>query len=427
MSLETKPMRILILSSFYPPLERGGYEQMAFEVVQGLMQDGHHVNVLTSRYGVNGNPPTETGVRRTLHLQADVNYYSLKDFFLRRGAQERDNARELRRAIDDFKPDVIFIWNMWDLSRNLPYWAERWLPGRTAYYISATWPSDTDIHIEYWNLRARRRATEWLKRPLRALALGQLRREGYPPKLQFEHAVCVSRFVHNTCASAGQLPPTAGVLYTGIDPEPFLRHAVNFDAPPSDRLRLVYTGALVSIKGVHTAIEALGLLKQRGLVDRVQLTLIGSGHPDYEALLHNLIARYNIAQHVHFAGRVERSEIAQRLSEHDVFLFTSSGPEALARSVMEAMAAGLLVIGAETGGQVEMFEDGRNSLTFKAEDAVGLANQIERVLLDPALRVQLARAGQQTILTRFTLKRMVNDVEAWLQQIQHENTASQSV
>ena len=102
------------------------------------------------------------------------------------------------------------------------------------------------------------------------------------------------------------------------------------------------------------------------------------------------------------------------LRQYDVFLFTSTGPEAMARTVMEAMAAGLLVIGSEVGGQVEMLVNEENSLTFQAEDAEALARHIERVLRDPALLSRLAQAGQQMILERFTLQRMADDMETWL-------------
>jgi glycosyltransferase involved in cell wall biosynthesis len=89
----------------------------------------------------------------------------------------------------------------------------------------------------------------------------------------------------------------------------------------------------------------------------------------------------------------------------------------MARSVMEAMAAGLLVIGSEVGGQVEMLLNGQNALTFQAEDAIGLSNHIIRVLDDPALRLRLAQTGQQMVLERFTLKRMVDELEQWFQSI----------
>ena len=351
-------MRLLFLSNLYPPLELGGFEQWCHEVALRLRQRGHTVHVLTSRYGLDGTLLLEQDVIRTLYLQADVHHYRPLDFFLRRAHQERSNRRELRRAVSQLDPDLVVVWGMWDLSRNLPHWAEQWMPGRTAYYISSTWPVEADIHEEYWQLSAGHRITEVIWRQVRALALWQLRRTGYPPKLRFKHAVCCSQFVRNTIVQAGVVPASAGVLFGGIDPEPFA-HDVSDDVWTPDRpLRLLYFGMLIHQKGVHTAVEALGLLKQRGLVDRVELTVLGSGHPDYEASLRSMVAHLGISDRVHFVGRVPRDEVPSWLKRFDVFLFTSSGPEAMARTVMEAMAAGLLVIGSEAGGQVEMLAAG---------------------------------------------------------------------
>jgi glycogen synthase len=421
-------MHLLFLSTFYPPYELGGLDQLCQEVSEGLKRRGHHVTVLTSRYGTDEHSNDEVDVLRQLHLQAGLNYYRPIDFFLKWRQWEQHNAQALRAAIACNLPDLLVVWNMWNLSRNLPHWAETWLPQRVAYYVSSTWLVETDAHLAYWQLPARRALAEQLyKRPLRALALAELRRENYPPRLQLEHVMCVSRYIRDTLRQAKALPRDAGVLYNGIAPEPFLRHARRTEWDTPDRLRLLYFGALLEIKGVHTAVEALGILKGRGLADRIDLTLIGSGHPDYEARLHALVDQYGLQNSVHFAGRVARDKVPECLAHYDVYLFTSCGPEALARTVMEAMAAGLLVIGAETGGQVEMFVNGENSLTFKPEDAGELADQIERALDDPALRRRLAQAGQHTVLERFTLERMIDDTEAWLEQILHENTAPQPV
>jgi len=81
---------------------------------------------------------------------------------------------------------------------------------------------------------------------------------------------------------------------------------------------------------------------------------------------------------------------------------------------MEAMAAGLLVIGTEVGGQTEMLAHDQNSLTFNAEDAECLANHISRVRQDPQLKTRLAKAGQRMVLERFTLDRMISEIEQLL-------------
>ena len=415
-------MRILFLSNFYPPYELGGYEQWCQEIAQGLKERGHDVHILTSHHGV--QPTTNghtTDVSRVLHLQSDINYYHPTSFFLKRASQEEDNIHTLKKIIDQFQPDVLLVWGMWNLSLNLAYEGERLMPGRVAYFISSYWPMDEDPHSIYWQLPANRTVTELVKRPFRSIALSQLQKEGYPPPLKFEHAVCCSHYVRDTLVEGGNLPSEAGVLYGGSDPEPFLRHRVKQQASQDEPLRLLYFGRLIHDKGVHTAIEALGLLEARGQLNKVALTILGSGHPEYEAKLHNMVDQLGIGKQVHFAGRVSREEIPAWLGRFEVYLFTSIWPEPMARSVMEAMAAGLMVIGSEVGGQIEMLDHEQNALTFQAEDATGLADQITRIIDEPSLIPQLAQAGQQMALEKFTLKRMTDDIETFLSQVVQAN------
>ncbi len=411
-------MRILFLSNFYPPHDVGGYEQWCEEVANGLMDRGHEVAVLTSRHGIQAGSTDEQGyVTRSLYLQADISYYHPVDFFLRRPNQEQANIQALRRMIDEFQPDVVMVWGMWNLSHTLPYWAEQWMPGRVAYFISNYWPADPDPHTVYWRLPTRRPMLELIKRPLRTLALAELRREGYPPSLQFEHAVCCSEYVRDTLVKLGKLPAHAGILFGGTDPKPFLAASKlnkNHQGKQNGSLDLLYFGRLIHDKGVHTAIEALGLLKKQGLADGIQLTVLGSGHPDYETKIQQMVGQMDVENQVRFVKQVPRTEVPEWLGRFDVYLFTSIWPEPMARSVMEAMAAGLLVIGTEVGGQVEMLANDQNSLTFKAEDAECLASHIARVSNDPLRRVQLATAGQQMVLERFTLNRMINEIEQFL-------------
>lgn len=407
-------MRLLFLSNLYPPFDIGGYEQWCQEMAVCLRERGHTVHILTSRYGLDGPVQPEPDVTRTLYLQADVYHYKPLDFFIKRPFQELSNRRQLRTVLDEFEPDLVLVWGMWDLSPNLPAWAERWLPGKVAYFIASYWPLDTDIHKAYWEAPANRRVTELAKRPFRALALSRLDNGNYPPKLRFEHVMCCSHYVRDTVVVGGAVPPGAAVLFGGTDVAPFIEAARKARKETKGPLRLLYFGSLVPDKGVHTAIEALGLLKARGALARVDFTILGSGHPDYESRLRAMVAELAIGDRVHFAGRVPRDEIPSWLARFDVYLFTSTWPEPMARSVMEAMAAGLLVIGSEVGGQVEMLFNEENGLTFQPGDAVGLADRITYALDHPARRDQLASAGRHMVVERFTLDRMAVDIENWL-------------
>lgn len=407
-------MRLLFLSSLYPPYDLGGFEQWCHEVTQELQRRGHVVQVLTSRYSMPDRPEPADAVLRTLYLQADVHHYRPADFFIRRRRQEEANALAFKQVVQQFAPDLTVIWGMWNLSRNLPYLAEQWLPGRLAYYIASYWPMDADIHEEYWRLSADRSWSQGLKRALSAVALTELEREGYPPKLRFDQTMSCSRYVRDTLVDAKIIPANAGVLYGGIDPSPFVHTEIQPTLGPRAKpLQLLYFGSLLPHKGVHTAIEALGLLKQRGLIGSVELTLLGGGHPDYEAQLRALVTQLDIRSSVHFAGRVKRDEIPTWLQRFDVFLFTSTWPEPFGRTIVEAMAAGLVVIGADVGGSKEIFENYSEEMLFQPGDSSALADRIAEMVADPTRQHRLAQAGRQLVLARFTMERMVTDMENW--------------
>lgn len=409
-------MRLLFLTNLYPPHDLGGMEIRCKETVDRLQQRGHAVQVLTSYYGVQAPLLREDGVSRTLYLQADIHHYRPLDFFLRRPWQERANQRELRRALDGFQPDLVFVWGTWNLSPSLVHWTELWMPGRVAHSLAGYLPMEPDVHETYWLRTGRKPWTTALLAPARWLALRILEREKKAHPLALEQVVCVSEYVRSKLDEAGALPHGARVIYNGIDPQPFLQAAAQ-RKPSQDRLRLVYTGILGAHKGVHTAIDALGMLEAWGEADRLHLTVVGGGHPDYEANLKQRVAEQGLGGLVTFRGRVPRSEIAGILAGNDVFLFTSAYEEPLARTVMEAMATGLAVVGTAVGGQREMLEDGVNALVFPAEDAPQLAECIQRLRRDPALRSRLVQAGRRTVLNRFTLDRMVDEIEVWLEGI----------
>lgn len=409
-------MRILFISNLYPPHDLGGWEQNCQEIAQCLQERGHACHVLTSRHGLDGHEQSDVGITRALYLQANIHYYRPLDFFLRRPGQERANRDALRRALDTFRPDVVFFWGMWNLSHQVAYWAEQWLPGRVAYAVAGYWFMQPDPHQAYWERPARRSLVRALFAPARWMALHILAQETAAYPLSLGHVACVSEFVRNKLNQAGVLPHGACVIYNGIDPQPFLNAAAQ-RLSSNSLLRLVYTGSLVAHKGVHTAVEALGVLRKQDQIAGLHLTIVGAGHPDYEAYLKRRVTELGIVNSVTFYGRVPRNEIAGVLASQDVFLFTSVYEEPIARSVMEAMAAGLAVVGTPVGGQPEMLGDGVNALVFPPDDVGKLAECILKLQHEPALCALLAEAGQATVLERFTLERMVDEIELWLEEI----------
>lgn len=410
-------MRILFLSNFYPPAHAGGYTQWCYEVAERLKGRGHTIGVLTSNYEVEKASAGEVHIYRTLHLENDLFYYQPLRFFLTYKRHLRENLTHLRRAVTDFAPDILFIWGMWAMSKTLPALAERLLPSRVVYYLSDYWPASQSMHATYWKIPAQHWFTRLLKNALSVIAQRMTSTEDRTT-LRCEHVICVSAAVRDILIESGIPIANAQVIHGGTDIDRFA--AVSPNGQPgsvAQGLRLLYAGQLVPHKGVHTAIEAVAKLVHELSVTQLSLTLVGSGHPDYVASLHALVDQQNLHPYVKFHGPVPGAKMPETLGQFDVLLFPSTYEEPLARMTQEAMAAGLAVIGTTTGGTKEILVHGENGLTFAPEDATDLAQQIKRLNQDRDLCRRLAAAGRQTVLERFTLSRMVDQIESYLLQL----------
>ena len=404
-------MRILFLSNFFPPARPGGYTQWCHEVAERLAERGHTIGVLTSCYELEKAPVREQNIYRLLHLEGDLDYYQPLQFFTKWKRQHRENLVFLEHAIKDFVPDLIFVWGMWSLSKALPAMAEQLLPGRVVYYLSDYWPSAIDMHTTYWQSPAQHRLMQMPKQILSKVAMAMLSKVGQSD-IKFEQVICVSARVRDLLVEAGLPIQHARIIHGGTDIERF--QGVRKRDYLNGHLRLLYAGQLVRHKGVHTAIEAMARLVNERKINQITLNLLGSGHPEYEAFLRDLIERERLDDFVTFHKPVSKDEIPAILQQFDVLIFPSIYEEPLARITQEAMASGLVVVGTTTGGTKEILRDGETGFTFAPEDADGLADQINQLINDPDLCCRMAQAGRLTVVKNFTLVKMVEEIEDYL-------------
>ena len=96
----------------------------------------------------------------------------------------------------------------------------------------------------------------------------------------------------------------------------------------------------------------------------------------------------------------------------DVLVLPAEKNETLGQIFIEAMACGLPVIGAKTGGMPEIISDGHNGFLVAPSDPSLLAQKIEKILNDEAIREKFIKAGHKTIgrnlLQRSNLQVFIN-------------------
>jgi glycosyltransferase involved in cell wall biosynthesis len=81
-------------------------------------------------------------------------------------------------------------------------------------------------------------------------------------------------------------------------------------------------------------------------------------------------------------------------------------------TAIEAMAAGVPVVATAVGGMPDVVSDGRTGLLAPSGDAKALADRVLRVLCEPDWARELALAGQESVLSRFDVQRLVRDMQA---------------
>jgi glycogen synthase len=402
-------MRILFLSNYYPPYHRGGYEELCEEVALELVDRGHTVKVVTSNIRKGSEQSEKLDVQRILHPMVGSRAFiaSLEYFYAHRRRVEQ-NRRLWENTCQMFDPGVILVWGMWNLPTVLLEDVEMKGHPPVVYYIADYWPTLPEAFQMHWQSPARKGLTQPFKTGLSRLALTRLSAEPVGRRLRFEHAVCVSQAVRAELIHIGLLNGEASVIYNGIAIEDFPPRP-SLNRLPGEPLKLVYAGRLSPEKGLHTAVKAMSLVETPA-----QLTIIGGGDRDYENELRGLVDQYNLHDRVIFRGRMPRAQMANELAHHDVFLLPAEWPEPIPRAIQEALAIGLSVIAARIGGIPELIQDGINGFLFTPGDQQALSGKIAWLAAHPESLAGTGELGRATVNERFTLPRMVDELESYL-------------
>jgi glycosyltransferase involved in cell wall biosynthesis len=164
---------------------------------------------------------------------------------------------------------------------------------------------------------------------------------------------------------------------------------------------------LVVWKNVAGIIKAVGMLKDK--FSDIRFIVAGEG-PEKEPLK-ALVQSMGLGEHVLFSGGVSKERIRELQEESEVQVLNSSY-EGMPHGVLESFATKCPIIATNIPGTREAIEDGKNGLLVRVGDDKALAEAIERLFLDPALREQLAQAGFQTLQEKFSWDAHVQRLEA---------------
>ncbi len=245
------------------------------------------------------------------------------------------------------------------------------------------------------------------------------RRVDYPPaggfvnRLKY-HSLKVDRYVAISTAIRGVLT-AYGLPESRIS---VVKSAVKFDAYATisrseSRAALAKTygiepskifignaSALTEQKGHEVLLDAAAELKRRGAAFHVFI----AGDGNLTAPLERQRIELGLEHDVTFLGFIE--DVPRFLAGLDV-LAVPSNFEGLGTIILDGIGAGLPVAATRVGGIPEMILHGETGLLSTKGDAKGLADNLEKLLLDPDLRGRLNAQAQALVAREFSVAAMV--------------------
>jgi rhamnosyl/mannosyltransferase len=360
-------MRILHLAKYYWP-RSGGMERVVQDLAEGAELLGHRVEVVAVRepgIGRKGGRRPRAGVTRA---------FSLGTF----GAQEIAPgylAHSWKRA------DIIHIHHPHPLA-DLACFLRA---GRTPVVVTHHADARRGINRPLARLILRRAAAVVV--PSRAHVALSTELRGMEGKIQ--------------------------VIPFGIDEERWRDVA---PPPPGAPPRALFIGRLERYKGVDILLRALEQ------VPDLALDVVGAG-PEMPRLK-TLARALAIEDRVKWYGEYPDEDLARRMAAaHMLVLPSVTVEEMFGLVVLEAMAAGRPVVTTAVPTAVrEVNVPGETGLEVPIRDVAALADALERLAGDPALRARMGEAGQRRVRERFSREAMAAEHVALYERVLGRDT-----
>jgi phosphatidyl-myo-inositol alpha-mannosyltransferase len=159
--------------------------------------------------------------------------------------------------------------------------------------------------------------------------------------------------------------------------------------PAGEDLRVLFVGRPEERKGLPVLLTAFG-----ALVEHVpcRLTVIGAEHDDVTRFLTDP----SLMSSIDVAGRVSGERLWQSLHEADVLCAPSLSGESFGMVLTEAFAAGTPVIASGIAGYSDVVSDGVDGVLVPPADPQRLAEELQRVYLEPERLRAMGAAARQS-------------------------------
>ena len=359
----TRAMKVTIIHNLYPPYARGGAEQVVFKTVQGLVEAGHSVVVIT----LGLRPEIEKKGEVTIYRLRQKNIFSYLDAhkhnFLARlcwhifDICNKNSSRSVENILRQEKPDVVHTHNLMGIGFLIP----RLIRSLKIPHVHTV--HDVQL-VEPSGIILKQKENSWRYRGFvtRVYAAIMRRLFGSPHVV-----ISPSQFLLQFYEKWGFFQNSERVV---------LRNPVMLDVSDSVKkqsevFRFLYLGQIESHKGVLFLAEIFCHFLKKSPVAS-ELHVVGSGSKLQE--LHELVGR---EERIKIHGRLEHSELSAVFETVDITVVPSLCYENSPTVIFESFSYKTPVLASNIEGIAELIKEGENGLTFFSGNEKSLSQKLQ--------------------------------------------------
>lgn len=370
-------MKILIASDLHAPV-LNGVATFSRNLALGLAARGHEVVVLAPSQ--DGKKSVEFDTNHTVYRLRSTIFPLYQNFRICPTPQ-----LEVRKIIQDFKPDVIHI--------QMPMWIGM---ATMNYAKHADIPVVSTSHAMPENLMDNIKRLSKVSRPINRVLADHGRR--FHDKADVITSPTLSG-IKSFGKQVDKLTKPVYVISNGINLNDF--HPA--EAPksiytkyhlPTDRPIVTYIGRVDAEKHLWVLLKAVRRILHED--HEIHLLVVGAGVD--LAHMQQLAKELGIAQDVTFAGRVPEED--KIILENVGTVFAIPSPAELQSIVtLEAMACGQPIVAVDAGALGELCHDGENGYLFALDDDEGMAEGIMAIVSNKKRREKFSRESLRIAAT----------------------------
>ncbi|MBS5858106.1 MAG: glycosyltransferase family 4 protein [Clostridia bacterium] len=366
-------MKILMVNKFH--YLKGGSEKYYFELAELLKKNGHEIAFFS--------------MDNERNIKTDNKEYFVKKIDLNSGSKleaidviySKKNKVIMKKALKEFRPDIVHINNFQrQLSESIveAIYEENIPIVFTAHDVQAICPAITmlDNNKEICELCKNGKYINCIKKnciknsKLKSV-LGAIEGKYYRIKKVYSkkisYIITPSEFYRQKLIDDGIDKEKIETIYNSIDLQ-------KYDLKAEDEGYALYFGRLSKEKGILNLIEAFSKIQNK------KLYIAGDG-PEKNKII-EIIENNNLQKNIKLLGYLNQEEIKEYIRKCSFVVVPSIWYENCPYSILETLAIGKPVIGADIGGIPELVKNKENGLIFKYDDVSDLENKMKILFED---------------------------------------------